>query len=249
MSVGVPLATSRLTGRLVARASLDAATTRAMFDLLVSHFSGVDGRTFVADLAEKDWVILLDDEGGDLRGFSTLRIYETSAPGRPITVVYSGDTIVERTWWGSPALARTWIQTVRHLTPMDGGRELYWLLLTSGYRTYRFLPVFFRVFYPRYDELTPSSARTMVDAIATEQFGSRYRADTGIVRFERPQVLAPDLLAVPDGREADPHIAFFLERNPGYVGGDELVCLTPINDDNLTPAGRRMARLKGERQC
>ena len=45
----------------------------------------------------------------------------------------------------------------------------------------------------------------------------------------------------------DPHIAFFLDRNPGFVRGDELVCLTRIDDRNLTPAGRRMARPAQER--
>jgi len=34
--------------------------------------------------------------------------------------------------------------------------------------------------------------------------------------------------------------AFFLEKNPGYVNGDELVCLTEIRNGNYTPAGERM---------
>jgi hypothetical protein len=38
----------------------------------------------------------------------------------------------------------------------------------------------------------------------------------------------------------DPHVAFFLNRNPGWRRGDELVCLTEIAFENLTPAGRRM---------
>jgi hypothetical protein len=45
---------------------------------------------------------------------------------------------------------------------------------------------------------------------------------------------------LPSGRLADPHIAFFLERNPGWKEGDELVCLTEIAEENLTRAGRRM---------
>ena len=50
-----------------------------------------------------------------------------------------------------------------------------------------------------------------------------------------------------NGPVPDPHIAFFLERNPGFVRGDELVCLTRIDEQNLTPAGRRMARPSLER--
>lgn len=237
---------AHLNGRLVARAHLSSSTIHAMFALLGSHFAGVCRSIFDADLAEKNWIILLEDEERQLRGFSTLLIYPTEAPGVPVTIVYSGDTIVDRAWWGSPALARTWIHAVRQLTPIDGSRDLYWLLLTSGYRTYRFLPVFFCSFYPRHDQETPLEAQALLDALAFERFGSRYDPFRGIVRFQRPQVLAPDLLEVPTGRAQDEHVVFFLARNPGYVRGDELVCLTRIHDSNLTPAGRRMARSRAQ---
>jgi len=55
-------------------------------------------------------------------------------------------------------------------------------------------------------------------------------------------VLAPDLIALPEGRLTDPHVAFFLARNAGFVRGDELACLALIDDSNLTPAARRMTR-------
>ena len=56
------------------------------------------------------------------------------------------------------------------------------------------------------------------------------------------QVLREGLDEGPEGRLADPHIAFFLEKNPGWIRGDELVCLTEPIEENLTPAGRRMWR-------
>ncbi len=43
-------------------------------------------------------------------------------------------------------------------------------------------------------------------------------------------------------------MAFFARANPGHEGGDELVCLTSLDDDNLTPAGRRMLA-RGRRLC
>jgi hypothetical protein len=243
MSIIAPTAasiSSRLKGTLVPRAALSGAVERAMFALLDLHFDGVDWLTFQTDLSEKNWVILLEDEEGALRGFSTLLIYLTRAAGTPVTVAYSGDTIVERAWWGSPALPGTWIRAVKQLSAMNSDGDVYWLLLTSGYRTYRFLPVFFRSFYPRFDG--EASGAALLDAIALERFGSRYDPRAGVVRFPRPQVLAPDLLDVSKGRTEDAHVRFFLARNPGYVRGEELVCLTRIHDDNLTPAGKRMAR-------
>jgi hypothetical protein len=237
-----PRAAARLRGRVVARPEIEARTRDAMFQLLGTHFLDVERAAFEADLAEKHCAILLEDESGVLRGFSTLMLYHTNIAGRPIAVVYSGDTIVDRRWWGSAALPRTWIRAVRQLAPAGDGPDLYWLLLTSGYRTYRFLPVFFRSFYPRYECDGRDETAPLLEALARERFGSRYDANSGIVRFARPQVLIPDLLDLPDGRTLDPHIAYFLARNPGHARGDELACLTRIRDDNLTPAGRRMGR-------
>ena len=235
-----PPTATRLQGRVIARTALSPALEDAMFALLRSHFRGVDRPVFHADLSDKSAVILLEDEDEVLRGFSTLRIYQTMAPGRPVTIIYSGDTIVDRAYWGSPTLAKTWIHSVRTSASM-ADTDVYWLLLTSGYRTYRFLPVFFRAFSPRYDQTTPPDEQALVDAVADERFGTRYDRTAGVVRFERPQILTSDLLAVAPGRTEDAHIRFFLARNPGFVRGDELVCLTRIHDDNLTPAGRRMA--------
>jgi hypothetical protein len=227
----------------MARSAVDAGRKEAMFELLSSHFTGVDRRVFQADLAEKSSVIVLEDDDGRLRGFSTLCVYQTVSPGRRVTVIYSGDTIVHRSYWGSQVLAKTWIHAVRCVASAAVG-DVYWLLLTSGYRTYRFLPVFFRAFYPRFDRETPASEQALLDNLARERFGSQYDPATGVVHFPRPQILADDLVAVPPGRIADPHVRHFLARNPGFVSGDELVCLTRIQDDNLTPAGRRMADIK-----
>jgi hypothetical protein len=230
----------RLSGRTVPRESLTPRERVAMFTLLSTFFTGVDPETFASDLAEKSHVILLEGEDGGLHGFSTLSVYRTCVPGIEATIVYSGDTIVDREFWGSPALPVSWLTAARALTAGAGSR-VYWLLLTSGFRTYRFLPVFFREFFPR----DAPVANTLVERLAVERFGDRYDPVRGIVRFARPQVLVPELLGVPAGRALDEHVAFFLERNPGYTRGDELVCLTEIGDTNLTAAGRRIARRLG----
>jgi hypothetical protein len=76
--------------------------------------------------------------------------------------------------------------------------------------------------------------------LAREKYGEAYQEDEGVVRFAEPQRLREGLDDVPAGRLADPQIAFFLDRNPGWKEGDELVCLTEIAEENLTRAGRRM---------
>lgn len=229
-----------MTGRLVRREDLTAGERDAMLALLQAHFHGVTPESFERDLAAKAWALLLEDEGR-LRGFSTLHLWETTPPGEPpCTVVYSGDTIVERGAWGSAALPRAWIAAVRKLRQKYPLGRLWWLLLTSGFRTYRFLPVFWSTFWPRFDAATPPETQERMSFLTRELLGDLYREDEGIVRFPDPQRLREGLDDIPTGRLADPHIAFFLERNPGWREGDELVCLTEIAEGNLTRAGRRM---------
>lgn len=211
-----------------------------MFHLLAHHFEGVAPIQFTRDLAEKNWVILIR-RGGELVGFSTLLIYESSFAGEPVSVVYSGDTIVAPEAWGSSALARGWITAVNQLRERYPRGKYYWLLLTSGFRTYRFLPVFWREFFPRMDALSPTAIQRLRDHLAVERFGGQYDAKSGIVRFHKPQRLQGVLKKVPVERAADPHVAFFLAQNPGHVHGDELVCLTELCAENLTAAGRRVS--------
>src|SRR5205823_3256853 len=116
-----------------------------------------------------------------------------------------------------------------------------WLLITSGFRTYRFLPLFWREFYPRFDRATPPAEQRLLNHLATQRFGSHFDPSTGIVRLQSPQRLLDDLAGIPPARTDDPHVAFFASRNSGHAQGDELLCVTELTPQNLTPAGRRMA--------
>ena len=80
----------------------------------------------------------------------------------------------------------------------------------------------------------------MLNQLAKDRFGNQFDSDMGVVRFTNPQQLKDGLEQISEGRAHDPHISFFLLRNPGHANGDELVCLTELCPENLTAAGRRM---------
>ena len=238
-------ATATNTFKVVPRDELAPSQMDAMFDLLAHHFHGVTRSQFECDLAAKNRVILVSREER-LVGFSTLLAYTTVFEGVRINVIYSGDTIVAPEAWGTTALPRAWVAAVDELRATMPEGRCYWLLLTSGFRTYRFLPVFWREFYPRFDHATPLHHQRLLDQLAGEQFGKQFDPASGIVRFNHPQKLANGLNQIGEGRVNDPHIAFFTARNPGHASGDELVCLTELCPGNLTAAGRRMNRVVGQ---
>jgi hypothetical protein len=210
--------------------------------LFAEHYELSCPDDFRRDLAEKDQVVLLRDEANDaLQGFSTLATYTTTVQGREVGVVYSGDTIIRPAFWGTPALPSVWIKRVLALAATMP-QPVYWLLISSGYKSYRFLPVFYREFYPRFDCPTPADLQSVMNTLACERFGDQYNPVTGIVRFANGGTpLRAGVADVNEERQRNTHVRFFLERNPGHAQGDELVCLTQIAWENLTPAGRRMA--------
>jgi hypothetical protein len=225
--------------RLVPRAELSPANKGEMFRLLTQHFDGVTPEQFSRDLAEKNLAFLLEREHA-LVGFSTLQAYTTTFEGETINVIYSGDTIVTPGAWGTTALPRAWVAGVDSLRAKLPPSRCFWLLLTSGFRTYRFLPVFWREFFPRFDAVMPETSQRMLNQIAKDRFGNQFHPDAGVVHFTNPQCLKDGLEKIPEGRARDPHISFFISRNPGHSNGDELVCLTELCPENLTAAGRRM---------
>ncbi len=197
-----------------------------MFALYTRYFATSDRMTFERDLAEKHWVILLRDDDGAIDGFSTLmRMHIGGA-----TIFFSGDTIVARHRWGTYDLPRLWGRHVFSIALENA----YWFLISSGFRTYRYLPLFFRDFYPRNTTMKP-----LLDAIASTKFAESYDPRTGVIRLATPAPLR-DGISDPELRMSNPHVRFFVEANPGHADGDELACLVRIDVANLTSAGLRM---------
>ncbi len=229
----------KLTGRLIEVAVLTSHDRAQMLALMERHYEHVSPAVFQADLDEKRWVIQVT-HAGELCGFSTQMILETSVDGRSIRALFSGDTIVDRQYWGDTALMAAVGRLALSLIDELPG-ELYWFLISQGYKTYRFLPLFFKEFFPRYDAPTPPHVSQVVDALARAKFGPSFDATAGIIRSPTYH-LREGVADVTSERLRDPHVEFFVERNPGHVRGDELCCIAPLSRDNFTAAALRIFR-------
>jgi hypothetical protein len=232
----------RLLAHLAATAEVSPAQRDAMFALMERHYVNVRLDVFDADLAEKPWVILISEPTtGELCGFSTQMLLDISADGRRIKALFSGDTIIDRKHWGDPALAHVWGRLALSLIDAHPETELYWFLISKGYKTYRFLPLFFREFYPRPELLSPPWALTLIDALARTRYRADYDPGAGIVRAAPHQYrLREGLADVTPQRLRDAYVRFFHTRNPGHAHGDELCCLAPLTRANFTPAAYRV---------
>lgn len=227
-------------GQFLKRNAVSDATKAEMYRLFCSQFDNVSMQQFVADLDEKNWVLLLHNKSGNLIGFSSMHVYQTSIDGRTVTLVYSGDTTVDSSTWSDSALSYNMMGAFSWLQRHYNTDQLYWFLLVSGYRTYRLLPVFSQFFFPRFDQPTPDDVQAMMDAMAAERFGRNYDPKTGIVRLGVPSVLKDKFRDIPENRMTDPNTTYFAKCNPGHLQGDELLCFTELSASRLTRLGKRM---------
>ena len=109
-------------------------------------------------------MLLLRDVAGRVAGFTTLAVIEDKDKdrdedgnedgagedrGRPIRVVFSGDALVDPAHWGSNALNFAWIPHLARIRAEAPDTPLYWLMLSKGFRTYRYLSTFAHHYVPR----------------------------------------------------------------------------------------------------
>jgi hypothetical protein len=232
----------RLEGGVVAMAGLTGRDIEEMFAVHARLYERVSERQFRADLAEKDWVLLLrDGTDGRIRGFTTILLLEAEVRGERLRVVFSGDTGIDPECWGGQALVRAWAQFMGAQLAERPDRRLYWFLISKGYRTYLYLPLFFATFYPRVDTVTPPFERELITTLGRLKYPRDFNPDTGVVEFaESHGHLAPGLAGTPPHRREHAHVRFFLDRNPGWTRGHELVCVAELSAANMRGLARRM---------
>jgi hypothetical protein len=231
-----------LSGGIIEVSTLSANDRHDMAELMDRHYANFVVESFESDLAEKQWVIQVFDPITDrLCGFSTQMLLNADTPSGPIRALFSGDTIVDRQYWGESTLMRLGGQLAMRTAEAFPGERLYWFLISQGFRTYRWLPVFFNEFYPRFDRSTPEEISLHLDALAKNKFGDRYDQSRKIVRRgPNDYCLRPGLGEITPQRIKDAHVRYFTEQNPGHTQGDELCCLAHLSVSNLTPAARRL---------
>ena len=90
-----PLATRTQTPQ-----SLSETQTAQLYALYATYYGGTSPELFQRDLQEKDQILILQD-GNTPVGFTTLKIIRAEHQNQPVRAVFSGDTIIHHSYWGS----------------------------------------------------------------------------------------------------------------------------------------------------
>ncbi|MBL1353232.1 MAG: hypothetical protein COA61_007885 [Zetaproteobacteria bacterium] len=219
---------------------LSTAWRNGMLCLYQKYYADSNERTFFADLDNKDYVILMQNSDENICGFSTLQVLETSFQGHSIRVIFSGDTIVHHTYWGKQDSGMFFLRLSGQIW-QQADMPLYWLLISKGHRTYRYLSIFTKKYFPNFRKDASVWQQDLTHHLAKQQFGDSYNASTGVLSFNPPRERLKDVWTnIPNQHSHLPDVRFFLQKNPGFIHGDELVCLAELSPDNLKARAKRI---------
>ena len=224
-------------------AQLTSQERAELLGLMIGHFDRIDSTHFFRDLDEKRSVILVRDAATRrLRGFSSITRYETTLNGQRLAAVFAGDTVMEPDCWGHSAWLYHWAQHGFELACEVPADFVALVLLTSTHRSYKFLPGFFREYYPTPSLATPALVRDRLTALVRVKFPEEYDAHSGVVKLAEPTPVRPERGDPAALDSDDPHVRYFRSLNPGYVNGDFLACVAEFTWENLSALGRRVVR-------
>ena len=230
--------------KLIYVSELTPGQKDSMFNLMYEYYNNVTRKIFERDLSEKQYVILLECMNtSEIEGFSTQMTYPFKFNGKSYFILYSGDTIISRRQWGSFELPKAFGELMLSLINDHPGKKIFWFLITKGARTYKFLPVFFKEFYPRYDREPQFELKALINALAAEKFGPCYDSESGVVRVPGPGQSLKEDYEPETGKRGNPHVNFFYRSNPGYQKGDELACIAELSVNNISSFIRRVLKV------
>lgn len=228
---------TRLNYTLTPVDALSSEERKRMFALFAQSYAATSWERFSEDLSWKQYAGVLRDEEGQIQGFTTIALNPHSF-NADYDILYSGDTIISPEHWGSQELVRGFCRTAgRFLSARR--RRLYWYLISKGHRTYLYLPLFCRRFFPDRRGEDAELAKIAADC-SRFLFADSWKEELGILQFAQSHgQLTPELARSTLERSGHEDIAFFLEKNPGFERGDELVCVTELSPENLRGIAKR----------
>jgi hypothetical protein len=214
----------------------------AMYLLMAQCYGNVHRNQFDSDLDAKRWAIVLRRcNDNRLVGFSTQVVLEARVADVNVRALYSGDTVVDRDHWGDPALAHAWGRFALDLIDCVSTTPLYWFLTSKGFRTYHYLPLFFRTYFPCPAIKTPAWEQSVIEALGTMIGGCRFESGSGIIRVAASgEFVRPEFDVSGTRCKTDDRARFFADCNPGFSHGDELCCLAPLSRGNFTAVAHRV---------
>lgn len=207
--------------------TLSEAQRQEMLALMVAHYDGIAADVFFADLADKNDVFLFHAERR-LIGFSTILCRRH--PGiRRATVLFSGDTVIDKDYWGRSFLQISFGRYVLLRKLSRPWEPLYWMLISKGFKTYLMMRRNYQWSFPQHGRQTPDREGHAMETFYGERFSGLYDPATGLIGKENGSYAVKEEWSEPPAELGDdPDLNYFLSANPCCKDGVELACIAEI---------------------
>ncbi len=203
---------------------------RQMYAIFEKYYENVNFENFARDFSNKSGAFLvLHPKSGDIVGFSTIKELSLEIDGKMTHAFFSGDTVVEKEFWGTRILPYLMFKYVISFRMRKLGDPIYWLLISKGFKTYLVMANNWYSYYPHYKG-KHQGLKKVIDAYSEAYYGDYYIKDKGLLDFGDDYApLKGDIAPITDEmRQKSPKIKFFEQVNPEWERGTELVCVGAI---------------------
>jgi hypothetical protein len=201
-----------------------------MYSIYQKYYENTRYDLFTRDFRKKTGAFLiLHPRTREIVGFSTVLNCDIKIGNKVSHAFFSGDTVIEKEFWGSRALQRCMYRYLLTMKAKHPFEPVYWMLISKGFKTYLLLANNYYGYWPHpdgeCDRLQP-----IVEAYCEQYFSEYYDRTTGVLNFgDDYQPLKGDVAPITDEmRQKSPKIRFFEERNPMWEKGTELPCIGEI---------------------
>lgn len=219
----------------VERADIGYSQIQEMYAIYEKYYENTNFGLFLSDLNKKQGAILIFHPLSNIIvGFSTIAINQFKVGKKNYTTVFSGDTVIEKEFWGSRALTVGMVKFLIKLRIKRPTDKLYWILISKGYKTYLLLANNFYRYYPNVDgkhaDLAP-----IVEYYCEQYFADYYDEQTGLLNFgDDYQPLKGEVAPISEKmRRQNRKIKFFEDMNPSWTAGTELPCIGELGWSDL----------------
>jgi hypothetical protein len=202
-----------------------------MHKVFTQYYHNADLNTFVLDMGKKTGVILLEDKiKNKIIGFTTWSELKITNNGKKSIGIFSGDTVVEKEYWGNKALQKTFVKQLLKTKIKNPKTSVFWLLISKGYKTYLLLTNNFPKHYPSYKK-NNIKLESIVDEYCNKLYPDAYNGDERLLNFgDDYQYLKDDVAEITtDMTTENPKIRHFTKLNPSWQQGTELPCVGEVS--------------------
>ena len=224
--------TKKLKAKTIKIESLKDSQIDEMFKLFEIFYENVLFVRFRSDLRAKTKVIILLDAESRIQGFSTFYDFDFPHHNKNYRILFSGDTIIAPSYWGTSALTMEFLKNMIILKLKYPTRPVWWFLISKGYKTYLLLANNFLRYYPRFDQTTPIENSDLIKELSEKFYPGKFNEKTGVIEFEvnEHEHLRESIAPITEELiKKYPKIKFFNSHNPGWKKGDELACIGEVD--------------------